>query len=58
MELNAPKNYLEPNFIEELYPLMIKNGFKCEDNRIYIIDNMIKIVYKFKVTNLMKYWLS
>jgi hypothetical protein len=48
MESNAPKNYLEPTFIEELHPLMIKNGFKCEDNRIYTTDNMTKIVYKFK----------
>jgi hypothetical protein len=48
MELNAPKNNLEPTFIEELHPLMIKNGFKCEDNRIYTTDNMTKIVYKFK----------
>jgi hypothetical protein len=48
MELNAPKNNLEPTFIEELHPLMIKNGFKCEDNRIYTTDNKTKIVYKFK----------
>jgi hypothetical protein len=52
MELNAQKNYLEPTFIEELHPflhpLMIKYGFKCEDNRIYTTDNKTKIVYKVK----------
>jgi hypothetical protein len=45
---NHQKNHLIQTLVEDLHPLMVKNGFICEDNKIDSNDKRIKIVYKFK----------
>ncbi len=45
---NDQKNHLIQTLVEDLHPLMVMNGFICEDNKIHSNDKRIKIVYKFK----------
>jgi hypothetical protein len=48
MDRNSHQNYLIKTFIEDFHQLMIKNGFKFEDNRIDSTGGRIQTVYKFK----------
>jgi hypothetical protein len=48
MDRNSYQNYLIKTFIEDFHQLMIKNGFKFEDNRIDSTGGRIKTVHKFK----------